>query len=56
MNFSRIDIWWLLNKHIKFIIEVRTHSNKVMYLYNEAYDENPKNLLHCKLFKYCAIP
>lgn len=42
MDFSEIDVWWLLNKRARFMTEVEKLNNKITYLYNEAYDGDPQ--------------
>lgn len=42
MDFSEIDIWWLLNKHIRIQNEISNVQNKIFYLYNNKYDNKEK--------------
>ena len=42
MDFSEIDIWWLLNKHMRIKNIVPQIENKICYLYNEQYDNKAK--------------
>lgn len=37
MDFSEIDIWWLLNKRARFQLEIPTINNSITYLYIEQY-------------------
>lgn len=39
MNFSEIDIWWLLNKRARFQLEIPLINNSITYLYNEEYEK-----------------
>lgn len=39
MDFSEIDIWWLLNKHIRIKREIPQIQNHIYYLYNNEYDK-----------------
>lgn len=45
MDFSEIDIWWLLNKHIRIKREVSEVQNKIYYLYNEEYDKDKHDIM-----------
>lgn len=38
MDFSEIDIWWLLNKRARIQNAVSQVQNKIFYLYNNEYD------------------
>lgn len=38
MDFSEIDIWWLLNKRARFKLEVPEIRNDIIYLYNKGYE------------------
>ncbi len=38
MDFSEIDLWWLLNKRARIKKELSKISNKICYLYNKKYD------------------
>lgn len=40
MDFSEIDIWWLLNKRARFKLDIPQINNRIMFLYNQTY-ENP---------------
>jgi len=42
MDFSEIDIWWLLNKRARFKLEVPEIQNSITYLYNENYESRAK--------------
>lgn len=39
MNFSEIDIWWLLNKHARSAKVFPEITNSIFYLFNERYDD-----------------
>lgn len=42
LDFSEIDIWWLLNKHVRIKTQNPHHlQNSIYYFYNEQYD-NPE--------------
>lgn len=45
MDFSEIDIWWLLNKHMRIKREAPQVKNNIYYLYNQ-YD----NKIEKKIF------
>lgn len=38
MDFSEIDIWWLLNKRARFLLEVPEIKNSITYLYNKKHE------------------
>jgi hypothetical protein len=38
MDFSEIDIWWLLNKRARIKLEVSEIQNSIIYLYNKDYE------------------
>lgn len=38
MDFSEIDIWWLLNKRARFKLEIPEINNTITYLYNEEFE------------------
>lgn len=38
LDFSEIDIWWLLNKHIRIKREVPQVQNNIYYIFNNQYD------------------
>lgn len=38
MDFSEIDIWWLLNKRARFKLETSEIRNDIIYLYNKDYE------------------
>ncbi len=38
MDFSEIDIWWLLNKRARLKLEAPEIQNSINFLYNEAYE------------------
>lgn len=42
MVFSEIDIWWLLNKRARFLLEVPEIKNSITYLYNNKYESEEK--------------
>jgi len=42
LDFSEIDIWWLLNKHIRIKKEVPEVQNNIYYIYNNQYDNKDK--------------
>lgn len=42
LDFSEIDIWWLLNKHIRIKNEVPEVKNRICYIFNNKYDINDK--------------
>jgi len=42
MDFSEIDIWWLLNKRARFLLEVPEITNSITYLYNDKYESEEK--------------
>ncbi|MCH5194270.1 MAG: SIR2 family protein [Oscillospiraceae bacterium] len=42
MDFSEIDIWWLLNKHKRIKNDVPQIQNNIFYLYNNKYDDKDK--------------
>lgn len=39
LDFFEIDIWWLLNKHIRIKREVPEVQNKIYYIFNNQYDD-----------------
>lgn len=39
MDFSEIDVWWLLNKHARSVKAMPIISNKIYYLFNKQYDD-----------------
>jgi len=39
MDFSEIDIWWLLNKYARSVKATPEISNNIFYLFNEQYDD-----------------
>ena len=39
LDFSEIDIWWLLNKHIRIKREVPEVRNNIYYIFNNQYDD-----------------
>lgn len=39
LDFSEIDIWWLLNKHIRIKREVPKIKNNICYIFNNQYDD-----------------
>lgn len=43
MDFSEIDIWWLLNKRIRIKNQISQVLNDIYFLYNELYD-NKKDI------------
>lgn len=38
MDFSELDIWWLLNKRARLMLEVSEINNTITYLYNAKYE------------------
>lgn len=38
LNFSEIDIWWLLNKRARLMIDIPQIRNTITYLYNEEFE------------------
>lgn len=40
LDFSEIDIWWLLNKRARMMVDLPEISNKIVYLYNETFEKN----------------
>jgi hypothetical protein len=38
MDFSEIDIWWLLNKRARFMLEIPEIKNTISYLYDTKYE------------------
>lgn len=42
LDFCEIDIWWLLNKHMRIKKVVPQITNDIYYLYNEKYDNQDK--------------
>lgn len=38
LDFSEIDIWWLLNKHIRIKREAPEVQNSIYYIFNNQYD------------------
>lgn len=42
MDFSEIDIWWLLNKRARFMLEIEGIENTINYLYNTNYETPEK--------------
>ncbi len=40
LDFSEVDIWWLLNKHIRIKREVPQVQNNIYYIFNSQYDNN----------------
>lgn len=38
LDFSEIDIWWILNKRARMMTEIPKIKNKVVYLYNEKFE------------------
>lgn len=43
LDFSEIDIWWLLNKRARLMCDISNCENKVTYLYNKDYETPLKN-------------
>lgn len=43
MDFSEIDIWWLLNKRARFKLETPEIQNTIVYLYNKDYENRNNN-------------
>lgn len=44
MDFSEIDIWWLLNKHMRIKREVSQVRNKIYYLFNNQFDSKDEKV------------
>lgn len=44
LDYSEIDIWWLLNKRARFIRDGIPINNKIVYLYYDFDCNNPKKL------------
>ena len=42
MDFSEIDIWWLLNKRARVKKVLPKINNQILYVYSENYDELDK--------------
>lgn len=42
MDFSEIDVWWLLNKHMRIKREVSQVKNNIYYLYSQYDDKSEK--------------
>ncbi len=42
MDFSEIDIWWLLNKRARLLLEVPEIKNSITYLYDDKYESEKK--------------
>lgn len=38
MDFSEIDIWWLLNKRARMTVDIPEIDNKIVYLYNSKFE------------------
>ncbi len=38
LDFSEVDIWWLLNKHVRIKREVPEVQNNIYYIFNNQYD------------------
>ena len=38
MDFSEIDIWWLLNKRARMMVDIPEIDNKIVYLYNSKFE------------------
>lgn len=38
MNSSKVDIWWLLNKRARMMIDIPQIRNTITYLYNEEFE------------------
>lgn len=46
MDFAEIDIWWLLNKRTRIILEShKLIQNKIVYYSNPKYDENKNDII-----------
>lgn len=59
MNFSEIDIWWLLNKRARFMLDTPNIKNKITFMYNSAYeneDNFPELFAVLKSFEVCWLP
>lgn len=44
MSFSEIDIWWLLNKRARFMLEIPQIANEITYLYDTNYDKEDEKM------------
>lgn len=55
MNFSEIDIWWLLNKRIRIRNQVTQIQNNIYFLYNEQYDDKKDILEALNAFQVKCI-
>lgn len=56
MDFSEIDIWWLINKRVRFKTEGVNINNTITYLYNPVYDkENEKGHIFAALNTFDVI-
>lgn len=42
LEFSEIDIWWLINKRARYMLEVPALNNTITYVYNEQYENEEK--------------
>lgn len=38
LDFSEIDIWWLLNKRARMMVDIQEIDNKIFYLYNKKFE------------------
>lgn len=55
MDFSEIDIWWILNKRIRIKNQVSQIQNEIYYLYNEQYDNKEDIFEALKAFQVRCI-
>lgn len=44
MDFSEIDIWWLLNNRVRIQNKVSQVQNKIIYLYDDKYDNKKTDI------------
>ena len=59
MDFSEIDIWWLLNKRARFMLEIPEINNRITYLFNHDYEneeEKPALFAALKAFEVSWLP
>ena len=43
LDFSEIDIWWILNKRARLMIDISNIKNQITYLYNKNYETPLEN-------------
>lgn len=59
MALSEIDVWWLLNKRARFLPNVPGINNKIVYLYNNEYENEktaPDIFASLRAFHVCRSP